>query len=63
MGLISLALYMEISEYGFKALILKPNRDKAEQVYNMIEAGDLDGLKTLTRKITPENLVGMSVPG
>lgn len=59
LGGLSVALFMEIREYGVKALILRPGDTVINQVFTMIEAGDLDGLKMLTKKMPPSDLVSM----
>ena len=62
-GLLSLSLFLDIQQYGVKSLILKPSKSIVDQVFTLTEAGDLDGLKQLTRTIPPRDLVEMSAPG
>ena len=56
-------LFSEIQKYGLLAIVLKPGQSVIDQVFTMIDAGDLDGLKTLTRNIPPKDLVNMKKSG
>ena len=57
LGLLTLSLYGDIQKYGLPAVILRPDQGVVQTVFTMIQAGDLDGLKSLTKKMPPKNLV------
>jgi len=63
LGIISFAIFLEIQQYGLKALIFRPNKSVVQEVFNMIEADDLIGLKNLTKNIPPADLVKMTISG
>mmetsp|Transcript_28915 Transcript_28915/g.35748 ORF Transcript_28915/g.35748 Transcript_28915/m.35748 type:complete len:209 (+) Transcript_28915:12-638(+) len=59
-GLVSLSLFGEVQRYGVRAMVFKPGDDVVRQVFRLVEQGDLEALKALTKDIPPKNLVEMT---
>ena len=53
-------LYREIEKYGLKSLLQKPNPELVQQVFTLVESGNLDELKRVTKAIPPKDLISMT---
>ena len=56
-------LYGEIVEYGLKSLFWKPTPEIVQQVFTLVENGNLDELKRVTKAIPPKDLASMKQRG
>ena len=62
-GLSTMDLYREVEKYGLKSILLKPDPEIVRRVFSLVEAGDLDELKRVTKSIPPRDLVQMTQRG
>ena len=62
-GLSTMDLYREVEKYGLKSILLKPDPEIVQRVFSLVEAGDLDELKRVTKSIPPRDLVQMTQRG
>lgn len=63
LGLATMDLFQQVSDYGVMALLLKPDPEIVRRVFALVEKGDLDELKRVTRKIPPADLIEMKQSG
>jgi len=57
--LTSLLLGSKVHKYGVKPLIFKPDLDRVQNIYALVESGNLEGLKQATKNILPSDLHSM----